>query len=112
MPRRSLVVGQGDDWRVSASAAGFQSIRSIIQEQSSGLFNFFEGTIPTEMLQLTDLRVFSFFKNDIVGELPTDFCGATYNFEVLRADCVEEVTCDCCTECCIDDGLCTTDSKK
>ena len=67
--------------------------------------NFFTGNIPIQLLRLTDLQVFTFDNNDLTGTLPVDFCGVSYDFEVLRADC-SEILCTCCTECCLF-GICS-----
>jgi hypothetical protein len=60
--------------------------------------NFFSGTIPWEWENLWQLQSFSIQENSITGEMPNEICSLD-QLEYLKADCVDEMYCWCCTEC-------------
>ena len=67
--------------------------------------NRIAGTLPNALSQLTVLRVFRVDENDLTGQLPPALCAVFDVTEpVVYADC-EEVSCPCCTHCCVN-GLC------
>lgn len=60
--------------------------------------NFFSGTIPSEWNNLWNLVAFTIQENSVTGDMPEDLCYHK-DLDDLKADCVEEVSCWCCTEC-------------
>jgi hypothetical protein len=68
--------------------------------------NQLTGTIPTTFSQLVDMKIFRVESNDLIGTMPSELC----HLEHLRADCIEEVTCEvgCCTICCVDGESCVS----
>ena len=61
------------------------------------------GTVPTELAQLTQLSVLSFEGTSVVGTIPNEICMMGIQ---VAADCITEVQCSCCFECCFDDIGC------
>ena len=64
--------------------------------------NGFTGTIPTELAQLSQLKGLYLFNNFLTGSVPGSLCAAPFDwsgFNRFEADCLEEVTCSCCTRC-------------
>lgn len=58
--------------------------------------NQFTGTIVANFGgEMESLKVFQVQGNEITGEVPSSLCHA----EILTADCKEDVTCGCCTDC-------------
>jgi hypothetical protein len=60
--------------------------------------NPFSGTIPSQWEDLLRLDSFSIQENKITGQMPEGICQIG-NFTYLKADCVDEISCLCCTEC-------------
>lgn len=60
--------------------------------------NSFSGTIPSEWENLWNLVAFSVQENSITGNMPEDLCYYK-DLDDLKSDCIEEVSCWCCTEC-------------
>jgi predicted transcriptional regulator YdeE len=58
----------------------------------------FSGTIPSQWEELLRLDSFSIQENKITGQMPEGICQIG-NFTYLKADCVDEISCLCCTEC-------------
>jgi hypothetical protein len=68
--------------------------------------NFITGTIPTSLSQLSDMTIFNVMDTDLSGTMPPGLC---FVLE-LRSDCVEEMSCNCCSSCCIDGGGCAANT--
>eukprot|EP00934_Nitzschia_sp_Nitz4_P009407 Nitzschia sp. Nitz4//scaffold101_size76361//38753//43942//NITZ4_005604-RA/size76361-snap-gene-0.35-mRNA-1//-1//CDS//3329532164//9397//frame0 len=63
------------------------------------------GTIPSVLGKLPLLRDFAAARTDITGSIPDGFCDGSF-LSGLRMDC-REVSCPCCTHCCVDgEGYC------
>jgi len=63
----------------------------------------YTGTIPSELGQLSFLGVLNLHDNELVGSVPAAICNRTngggfFDINVLTTDCVDKVSCDCCTE--------------
>ena len=69
--------------------------------------NQISGTIPSELGTLALLESMILVRNDISGDMPEELCALEID---LNADC-EEVSCECCNECCIDGGGCYDNTK-
>jgi len=63
--------------------------------------NLLEGTIPEEVGQLEQLVEGDFSYNNFTGQVEPEICALRTggNLENLRVDCLEEISCDCCTSC-------------
>jgi len=65
--------------------------------------NRLTGTIPTEIGHLSSLLLTFLDRNSLDGTMPTEVCSLRDTnggvLRDLRADCVSEVTCSCCTFC-------------
>jgi Leucine rich repeat/Leucine Rich repeat len=59
--------------------------------------NAFTGSLPNQMGQLTNLVILGLFDNNFVGTMPYSVC--LIRIQTLLADCVFEVSCNCCTLC-------------
>jgi len=58
------------------------------------------GTVPTELGLLTGLEILSLQSTDLEGSVPDEVC-ALEGVDI-KADCSENMTCSCCSECCYD----------
>ncbi|CAB9512576.1 Leucine Rich Repeat [Seminavis robusta] len=69
--------------------------------------NKLSGAIPNELSSLSQLNTLRVESNDIGGIVPSAMC-TIFNttFPNFYADCASEVSCSCCTYCCVDDGGC------
>ncbi|CAB9506916.1 LRR receptor-like serine threonine-protein kinase At4g08850-like [Seminavis robusta] len=83
------------------SLSSVTDIESISLEQ-----NKFSGIFPTSYAAMTKLESFLIQHNDLYGSIPTQFCHLKAGFfhllkslSRLEADCVREITCDCCDTC-------------
>lgn len=66
--------------------------------------NMFNGTIPSELGQLSSLHILTLHENSLSGTMPESVCDLrrNYNLKYLMADCKgpnPKVVCDCCTHC-------------
>ena len=70
--------------------------------------NQLTGTIPIALTQLTNLEALTLYNNNLTGQVPSGFCAAPFpdwradgwtTRNILRADCMSEVQCDCCDIC-------------
>ncbi|KAL3922058.1 MAG: hypothetical protein SGILL_002412 [Bacillariaceae sp.] len=66
--------------------------------------NLLTGLIPSELGDFLALELLSLQGNGLAGPMPDAVCnlrdnGAIDNLEVLEADCLAQVQCDCCTAC-------------
>lgn len=64
--------------------------------------NMLTGTIPTEYGNLFKLQTLELENNMLTGTMPQSIClnrAPLGLLQTLDADCVSEVTCDCCTCC-------------
>ncbi|KAL3906489.1 MAG: hypothetical protein SGILL_009251, partial [Bacillariaceae sp.] len=66
--------------------------------------NALTGDIPPELGGFLSLSLLTLQGNDLEGTMPDDICllrdnGSIDNLEVLEADCLTRLTCDCCTAC-------------
>ena len=69
--------------------------------------NQLTGTIPTALTQLTNLEELYFHNNNLTGQVPSGFCAAPFpdwkadgvSENLLAADCISQVECDCCDAC-------------
>jgi len=72
--------------------------------------NSLTGSIPSELGLLNNLEGLGLYRNSLTGTLPNEVCALRNdnvgNLGSLSADC-EEVTCPCCTLCCVDGGGCS-----
>jgi len=72
--------------------------------------NSLTGLIPSELGLLTNLEWLYLYGNSLTGTLPNEVCALRNdnggNLDRLYADC-EEVTCPCCTFCCVDGVGCS-----
>lgn len=66
--------------------------------------NTLSGNVPNLLGELADLAAVHLERNDLVGTMPSGFCGKTPTVQ-LKADC-EEISCSCCTDCCKDGSQC------
>jgi hypothetical protein len=68
--------------------------------------NELTGTVPSSLGQIPVLADFIFSENSLTGSVDTFLCTAGRTWVELEADC-QEVTCSCCTSCCVDnDAVC------
>jgi hypothetical protein len=72
--------------------------------------NAFNGELPTELADLPELQNFGITGNHFFGNLDAMFCDRPslfVEFEAFESDCMlDELTCECCTKCCDDEGYC------
>jgi hypothetical protein len=68
--------------------------------------NDLTGTVPSSLGQIPSLTSFLFSDNSLTGSVDSFLCTAGRTWVNLVADCQEEVTCSCCTSCCVDNGVC------
>jgi len=72
--------------------------------------NSLTGSIPSELGLLTNLEYLILHYNSLTGTMPNEVCALRNdnvgNLDTLVADC-EEVTCPCCTYCCVDGVGCS-----
>ena len=66
--------------------------------------NSLTGSIPSELGLLANPETLYLSYNSLTGTMPDEVCAL--NLIILDADC-EEVTCTCCTKCCVDGGGCS-----
>jgi hypothetical protein len=68
--------------------------------------NLFDGTLPSELQSWTQIEEFQIQDNSFTGEVTEDMCSAFAVFgTTTSADC-DEITCTCCTLCCLNE-VCT-----
>ncbi len=68
--------------------------------------NRFAGTLPSEIIALSQLRVFRIDVNDLSGIVPDALCTIfDQTNPVVYADC-GEIACPCCSHCCTDGQEC------
>ncbi|KAG7367655.1 two component regulator [Nitzschia inconspicua] len=86
---------QGNDLRgtLPSEIGRLQQLESLTMER-----NFFSGTVPREWTNLSKLQSFSIQENLITGGIPNGFCSLG-NLQALLADCLNEINCQCCTQC-------------
>jgi hypothetical protein len=86
------------------------ALTSLRQLRLNG--NFFAGQLPPEISALGQLRVLRIDENDLTGAVPDELC-AVFDFTepAVYADCTE-ISCPCCSHCCIDgqDCVCVVDN--
>lgn len=69
--------------------------------------NFFAGELPQQISALSQLRVFRIDENDLTGAVPNALCSIfDLTQPVAYADC-DEISCPCCSHCCVDGQGCT-----
>lgn len=68
--------------------------------------NSLSGDVPVELENLTSLKTLVVKGNDLVGIMPTGLC----DLNELVSDCLDAISCDCCTECCADGGSCSANT--
>ena len=69
--------------------------------------NQITGTIPLALTQMTDLNNLALHNNNLTGQVPSAFCAAPFPSwradgpygNMLWADCITQVQCDCCDAC-------------
>ena len=66
--------------------------------------NRLSGEIPSTLGQLVQIQNLKIERNDFTGDVPLELCFTDHD-PIVRADC-REVSCPCCTECCIDGDGC------
>ena len=74
--------------------------------------NELTGTIPPTLTQLTNLEELYFHNNYLTGQVPSGFCSAPFPDwradglygNLLAADCMSEVECECCDACVDESG--------
>ena len=112
-PSQSGVMGQMERLTLSQNHFEGKLPENLILLHNETLFslllndNHFTGTIPTSWgIALPNLRAVSFAKNLLTGTVPPGFCRLRPNgtvqqgqLEQLDADCIANVTCDCCSAC-------------
>jgi len=76
-------------------------------------YNMLTGLVPSELGNMKHLNLLWLERNDLSGTIPNDVCDLKRNLIQeggwlrLSTDCIEEVHCECCGECC-DESLCQT----
>jgi len=63
--------------------------------------NQFTGDVPASLGQATGMTFLSLESNSFMGTVPSDICTLTtiHSLTHLSADCVNDVSCSCCSEC-------------
>ena len=63
--------------------------------------NNFTGTIPDNFADMSALREFRAYHNNLAGTFPGSICQlkTDHDLEFLAIDCKEVEGCDCCDEC-------------
>jgi len=73
------------------------------------------------VLNLPNLTTVYFHDNEFEGDIDDIVCDtddSIYNFrqdislQDVRADCIDEITCKCCTDCCDDVECCFTQDES
>ena len=90
---------------IGSVPAELGSLTDLRQFRLTG--NRLAGNLPNSISNLRQLRVFRIDENDLTGEVPPRLC-AIFDFTepVAYADC-EEISCPCCSYCCVDGEGCT-----
>lgn len=87
------------------STAGQEIVGTLLVEFSSLpledlnlSYNSLTGSIPEVYSDFDGLKTLLVQGNNLEGVMPEDICSLS-SVTALEADCVEEIICDCCTQC-------------
>jgi Leucine-rich repeat (LRR) protein len=90
---------------IGSVPAELGSLTELRQFRLTG--NRLAGILPNSIGQLAQLRVFRIDENDLTGEVPQRLCSIfDITQPVAYADCAE-ISCPCCSYCCVDGEGCT-----
>ena len=85
---------------------------TIIHPSSEFLSLNNSGTIPTEFAKLSYLETLSFRHTNITGNVEEVICRDGFEWDGVYADCVEELECSCCVNCCTNEECCDRDGQN